>query len=387
MTKSTLVSSDIIYHILIDRFAGFSTTNNWDQPIFIGGNIKGIINKIPYLRDLGVTTIWISPFYRTNAYHGYHITDFFDIDPHFGTKQDIQNLVNEVHKNDMKIITDFVPNHCSHLHPFFIDAQKSENSNYKEWFYFTDWPDKYLCFLSISDLPKLRIEHPEVSNHIIDAALYWLSFGFDGFRLDHVIGPSNRFWKNFVRRIKKEYHSAVLIGEVWMQGIRFHELNTIRMAGKYWKWFRGNSSDTLLKTYVDILDGVLDFHVQNLLKDYMCYKKLTSEMLQTSLTRHYKKYPTTYLLPSFLDNHDMDRFLYTCKNKVSNLKNAAQVQFNLDQPAIIYYGTEIGMTQKESIWSRKAHGDILAREPMRWDNPNRELLDFYREIIKEKRKN
>ena len=116
----------IIYHILIDRFAGFPSTENWDKPIFLGGNIKGIQNKLEYLKNLGVNTIWISPFNKTSAYHGYHITDFNEIDPHFGTTEDLKDLIHSVHEHKMHIIADFVPNHCSKEHPFFKEAQSNK---------------------------------------------------------------------------------------------------------------------------------------------------------------------------------------------------------------------------------------------------------------------
>ena len=83
----------IIYHILIDRFAGFKTINNWDKPNFIGGNIKGIIDKLDYLKNLGINTIWLSPFYETTEYHGYHVTNYFDVDPNFGNIDDIKELM------------------------------------------------------------------------------------------------------------------------------------------------------------------------------------------------------------------------------------------------------------------------------------------------------
>jgi hypothetical protein len=83
----------VIYHIFIDRFAGFHSSENWNQPVFLGGTIQGIIDKLPYLLDLGVTTLWISPFYQTFAYHGYHITDFYQVDPHFGTVEDVRELM------------------------------------------------------------------------------------------------------------------------------------------------------------------------------------------------------------------------------------------------------------------------------------------------------
>lgn len=381
MSEISWINNATIYHILIDRFSGFPTVDHSNEPVFIGGTLKGITKKLPYLEKLGVTALWISPFYQTSAYHGYHITDFFNVDPHFGKKEDLINLITETHKRDMKILADFVPNHCSQFHPFFLDAQKNKDSQYSTWFYFTHWPDEYLCFLSNFDLPKLNLDNVEVKRHIIDAALYWLSLGFDGFRLDHIIGPSHKFWRYFVSSVKKEYPYIVLLGEAWMQGIKFHELNTIHMDGKYWKWFRGNSSDTLLKSYVGLLDGVLDFRVQQLIKQYVCDSSLSHDQFKTMLLDHYKKYPPSYVLPVFLDNHDMNRFLFCSNNNVDLLKKAAKIQFSLHQPAIIYYGTEIGMGQQQSIWSKSTHGDILARSPMQWYKQNSDIFSFYQKLI------
>jgi len=145
--------NSVIYHILIDRFAGFKSSDNWEKPEFLGGTIKGIIEKFDYLQDLGVNTIWISPFYKTSEYHGYHITDFYQVDPHFGTTNDIKKLIKIVHNHDMHIIADFVPNHCSNRHPYFQEAQLNKNSEYRNWFYFTKWPNNYMCFLSIKQIP------------------------------------------------------------------------------------------------------------------------------------------------------------------------------------------------------------------------------------------
>ena len=168
MDGNVWLKNEIIYHIFIDRFAGFKSTDNWDKPEFLGGNIKGIIQKIPYLKDLGITTIWISPFYKTSAYHGYHITDFYSVDAHFGCIEDLDMLISKVHDNKMKIIADFVPNHCSKHHPFFIEAQNNKKSKYYDWFYFTNWPDQYLCFLSISEIPKLNLNNKITKDHILN---------------------------------------------------------------------------------------------------------------------------------------------------------------------------------------------------------------------------
>ncbi len=214
----------IIYHILIDRFAGYNPHGNPNQPVFLGGNLNGILNKLPYLKKLGINTLWISPFYKTSAYHGYHITDFNQVDPHFGSEQDLKKLIDTVHHQNMHIIADFVPNHCSIYHPFFQQALFDKHSSYRHWFYFTRWPHTYRCFLSVKELPKINLKHPPAREHILNAAKKWLNLGLDGYRLDHVIGPAHQFWNIFTRELKKDYPHIVLIGEAWMKGIRFTEL-------------------------------------------------------------------------------------------------------------------------------------------------------------------
>jgi len=377
----------VIYHILIDRFAGYQSTENWDKPVFLGGNVKGVIEKLPYLQDLGVNTIWISPFYKTSTYHGYHVTDFYELESRFGTHEDLKQLFKKVHRNGMYIIADFVPNHCSKEHPFFQHAQKNKNSDYRHWFYFTKWPHDYLCFLSVKNLPKINLNYPEAREHIINAAKHWLRLGFDGYRLDHVIGPSHTFWQKFKREIKKEHPHAVLIGEAWMKGIKLNELKTINIRHKFLKWLFGASSDNLLKEYSGELDGVLDFRLQELIKGYITRKNhyQSKQALYEKIKQHYRRYPGNYFLPTFLDNHDMNRFLFECRNNKEKLKHAATVQFSVNQPAIIYYGTEIGMTQIRSIWEFPMYGDLQARKPMNWKQKDTELLSFYKKLIEQKK--
>ena len=226
----------IVYQVFIDRFAGFKSTA-WNKPDFMGGTIRGVIEKLPYLKELGVNTVWLSPFYQASAYHGYHITDFFKVDPHFGNLADVKELIRKTHRLKMKIITDFVPNHLSYKHLYFLDAQKSKKSRYYKWFIFKKWPDDYMCFLSYKEIPKINLDYPPARNHIVKAAKYWLSLGFDGYRLDHVLGPKHSFWKYFKDVIKKDYPNAVLIGEAWMWKIKLKELKTINLKNKYFKYF------------------------------------------------------------------------------------------------------------------------------------------------------
>lgn len=386
MSQKDWFSSSVIYHIFIDRFAGFSTSQNWDQPVFLGGTIRGIIDKLPYLIDLGINTLWISPFYQTSAYHGYHITDFYTVDPHFGTKDDIKELIDESHAAGLRIIADFVPNHCSRHHPFFSDAQQDKDSPYRDWFIFTDWPDDYLCFLSVKDIPKLNLNNPQARDHITEAAKHWLGMGLDGFRLDHVIGPSHMFWDYFRDEVKDHCPHAVLIGEAWMMGIKWHELHTLQVRKKHLKWLSGASSESLFKEYIGELDGVLDFTVQRLIQRSVKDSRISKKMLTKQLQDHYASFPTDFFLPTFLDNHDMNRFLYECGNDKEKLKAAAERQFSLPQPPIIYYGTENGMTQKASQWDFPVNGDLQARQPMDWQNKDVDLYNFYKQLIKKRSK-
>jgi glycosidase len=386
MSTPVIGKQEIIYHILIDRFAGFPPGKKKDLTDFVGGTLNGIRSKLPYLKDLGVTTLWISPFYKTSAYHGYHITDFYSVDPHFGTEKDLVNLINSVHDEQMHIIADFVPNHCSKSHPFFQEATQHEKSPYRNWFCFADWPKKYLRFLSVDELPKINLSYEPARQHIIDASLYWLGKGLDGFRLDHVIGPSHQFWKQFSQRIKQDYPQVTLIGEAWMQGISFQELTTVNTPWKHLKWLLGSSSDWLLGSYQSVLDGVLDFTGQQLIQ-HALHHSVSQKNLKKAFKHHFKKYDPLFLLPLFLDNHDMDRFLFLCGNDKNRLKQAASFQFSLPQPVIIYYGTEVGMSQNQSIWSQPSHGDRLAREPMAWDAIDEDLLGFYQELIQKRKKN
>ena len=385
MNNTKWFKNRVIYHILIDRFAGFKSNKDWNKPIFLGGNIKGINEKLQYLNELGVNTIWISPFYKTNTYHGYHITDFFHVEPNFGTIDDLKELIESIHKYDMKIIADFVPNHCSKDHPYFKDAQKCKNSEFRDWFYFTKWPNGYMCFLSVKDLPKFNLEYKDTKNYVINAAKHWLSFGFDGYRLDHVIGPTYNFWKEFKTEIKKFFPNVILIGEAWMKGIRFNELNTINIKYKFLKWLFGAASDNLFKDFEMVLDGVLDFRLQELLKEYIAKENILKNEFYNKIESHYNNFNKNYFLPTFLDNHDMNRFLFECKNNKEKLKKAAEIQFAIPQPSIIYYGTEIGITQNKSIWEITSYGDLQARQPMNWENPDYNLLNFYKKLIKEKK--
>jgi len=387
--KTKWFSDAIIYHVLIDRFAGYNPDLNWEKPEFIGGNIQGIINKVDYIKDLGINTVWISPFYKTTAYHGYHIADFYQPDLRFGSLNDVKNLISVFHKNNIRILIDFVPNHCSISHPFFQLAQRDKSSKYRKWFYINPYNGKYLSFLHFKELPKFNLNYKETRNYIIGAAKYWISLGFDGLRLDHAIGPSYDFWKNFSREIKLENSETVLIGEAWLEGLKFHDLKTINIKNKYFRWFTGINPFNIQLDYYNIFDGVLDFNFRHRITEYIAWKDNYNELtalLIKKLNHHYSKFPGGYYLPSFIDNHDMNRFLYDAGQNIEKLKTAFIIQFSLPQPPIIYYGTETGLSHHKPVQWNIPFSDLQARKPMPWNELNQSLINFVKHEINRRKK-
>lgn len=375
----------IIYQVMVDRFAGVKDVQNSFKPTFIGGNLKALTKKIPYFKKLGINTILLSPIMQGTQYHGYHITDYFSVNSHFGTIKDFEKFIYEAHKENIKIIMDIVPNHVSNKHPFFIEAKQNKNSKYRNWFYFKR-NNKYLSFLDYKELPKLNLDNKECAEYMIKATQFWLNKGVDGLRLDHLAGPSITFWKQFAKKINKSHPHVVLLGEMWTQGWQFKHWKTLRGARhKIPRLFFKKSNESFIKDYVGIIDGCLDFTSNTILRKYAT-KQLTKSQVKKELQKHYQKFPKDFLLPTFLDNHDMDRILAIAKQDKNICKELIQIQFNIHQPPIIYYGSECAMTQNKLFKDVGSYADVLARQPMQWTKPDKDVFSTYIQNIKKRKK-
>lgn len=374
----------VVYHILVDRFAGYDPLHDWQKQVFLGGNLQGVSDKISYLADLGINTIWLSPINQTNAYHGYHITDFCSLDARFGTESDLRSLIRSAHQQNIRIILDLVPNHCSRRHPIFLKALHNRKSPYRNWFYFGANSDKYLCFLHHADLPKLNLDHPAAGNHIIEAAKHWLYLGIDGFRLDHAIGPSHQFWRRFREEAKSAQPEAVLIGEAWLEGIDRGMLKTIQIRNKYLRWLFKFRPWDIQREYIGEFDGVLDFFFRHQIIGNIAWKdnpELYESRIIKAMIKHYQRFPVHYFLPTFIENHDMNRFLFDAGQSRDKLKRALKLQFSLPQPPILYYGTETGLTHEKPVSWDIPYSDIQARKPMPWQSLDLEMIDYCKELI------
>jgi len=350
----------LIYHVFVDRFnpgSGRSFVPANDPMAFHGGTIRGVIEKLDYIASLGTTVIWLSPIFPSPSHHGYDTTDYQGVEPRMGTMEDVRALIDAVHARDMRVLFDYTANHCSSAHPIFQDVLQNPNSPYRNWFTFLRYPDLYLSFFGVKDLPQINNDYPDARQAMIDYALYWLEQGVDGFRLDYAIGPSRAFWTEFRTATRTIKSDSVLLGEAV------------------------DTADEM-RSYMGRLDGCLDFLLLQAVRLFFAFGSITPSQFDAFVRRHLTAFPPGFVLPSFLDNHDMNRFAWVVRGDMRRLKLAALCQFTLPHPPIIYYGTEVGMSQVRDV--RHADGSGHPEEsrlPMIWgEEQNLALLDFYRQL-------
>ena len=351
----------IIYQILPDRY-NHGEMKKWNTVADIngvyGGTIAGITEKLDYIADLGFNAIWLNPFFPDNTHHGYHATDYFKVNPRMGTMDDIKELVTEAKARGIRLILDFVANHWGSEHDIFKEAQQDKNSDYFNWFYWKNWPDDYECYFDVKDLPKINVDCPAARHHLYKSVRFWLTeIGFDGLRLDHADGPSMNFWlglRQFVNEIKPD---TWLVGEVI-------------------------KPPPHLLSYQGRIHSMLDFQMAQALRDTFGFGTMNLNEFDSFLGKHEEFFPPNFMGPSFLDNHDMDRFSLISEDETSKIKQAMMCLMTLKNSPIVYYGTEIGLEQHVGKDDPNSHGMAENRVPMIWDETkNKDLRGFVKDVI------
>lgn len=375
-----------VYQIFVDRFS----TGVKEQDIKLsfvtsrrrlGGNLNGVIKNLKYIKALGFDAIWLTPIFSANDYHGYSTLDFYNIDEHFGSKETLKKLVYEAHKFGIKIILDFVANHVSVKHKFFLSAISSAKSEYRNWFVFYD-NKNYLSFLNVKELPKLNTRNQDVINYLIDAATYWIkNFDIDGFRLDHAIGPSMEFWEAFVRECIRINRNFVFLPEIWLSGIDPTYLDTLwfiedgekkdklraillKNRGKIWdKQSNSEAEEFAMQIFHGIFKTPLNFSINMKLRN----DKVNEIRLDDSFV--------------FADNHDMQRLAWIYRKNTEKIKYLLKTVLSAKN-SIIYYGTEIMMSQKKDFSQLKTFQDVECRRFMDWRKVNKETISSFTSFIK-----
>lgn len=347
-----------VYQIFVDRFKRgggepWLQTENLNAPF--GGNLRGIIEQLAYIKDLGFNTIWLTPIFKSPSHHGYDTTDYLSIEPRFGTKDDLRELLDLAHSLDMRVILDFVANHVSNQHPVFMRALADPKAPERNRFRWKRWPH-YQTFGKVKTMPKLNLDFGSPARaHLLEAAQYWLAFGVDGYRLDHANGPDRAFWVDFRRACREVKPDAWLFAEVVMP-------------------------PDAQASYLGSFDGTLDFMSCQALRESFARHSWEIAQLANYLESYPKQFPANFSRPSFIDNHDMNRFLFTAEGSQKALHAALSLLYLMPGQPIIYAGTEQNISQAQSIHEKGSMGFDECRLPMDWSEPETETLRLIKNL-------
>lgn len=356
----------IYYQIFPERFCNGDPSNDppecemWgNRPTrenYMGGDLAGICKKLDYLKELGVECLYLNPVFMGEFNHKYATTDYFKIDPIFGTNDEFKELVRKCHQNGIRVVLDGVFNHTGVDFHFFKDVlEKQENSAYKNWFLIEKYPIEisenfYECVGAYPFMPKLNTANPEVRNFILKVMDYWISeYDIDGWRLDVADEVDSSVWEMARLVLKERYPDCILIGETWGYGGR---------------QLRGNQ-----------LDSVMNYMFRDAVWEYFGKRSISEEIFDERLNTMLGAYrsDTGRLLYNLIDSHDTERFLHICGEDKTLLRMAAAFQILFTGSPAIYYGDEIGMT---------GGGDPDCRRCMVWNEQADDgLLEWYKKLI------
>jgi len=364
-----------IYHLLIDRFNGGWQTPPVSENMFCGGTLQGVIEKLDYIKGLGFNAIMLSPIFKSQNYHGYHTLNFDEVDPHFGTWEDYQQLLDQAHDKGLKIICDFVPNHCWYQAPIFEESLLKNGGKHRDWFFYPKADsDEFVSFLGFGDLPKFNLTNPEVVSFMTEKAERLVRMGVDAFRIDHALGQPHSFLQRLRQSLEAIRSDIVVFGEVWAFGIgpqlasQLYFKNEGRLNEFMAQETLPFSQDALQADYVGTLDGVLDFAYRDIILEEIRAGRGVkgNQTLRSKIADHFAKYPDDFKLILFLDNHDTDRFLFDCREDVSLMQEVIDLTMEQPRPFSFLYGTEQLMSIKSTIFNAEPYADLRVRNCMDW---------------------
>lgn len=360
----------VAYQIFVDSFASEQESDKWYQipmphSTKLHGSLRGIINRLDYISELGVDIIYLTPIFLSESNHKYDTIDYRKIDPEFGSLEDLQELTQKAHEKNMYVILDGVFNHTSTKFFAFEDLKRNgASSAYAGWYYPESLPldagsrdrvPNYLSFGYFGGMPKLNCQNKEVQKYVIETVQYWMeTCHIDGWRLDVGDEISHVFWKKFRAAVKAVKEDALIVGEVWYYAPGF-------LQGDEW-------------------DGMMNYNFKNAVLEFAAKETLPAtdfvsrlEILRGNV--HSEAYTALWNL---IDSHDTARFLYEAAEKKGRLKVAAALQLLSPGTPMLYYGDEIAMT---------GGNDPDCRRGMLWkeNHQDKEMFSYYQKLIQIRR--
>jgi len=389
------VQDAVFYQIFPDRFANGDQRNdpenvqNWESPPTLhgyqGGDLRGILNKLDYLLDLGINAIYLNPIFLSNANHRYHTVDYFKIDPRLGDHSDFQVLLKVAHANGVRIVIDGAFNHCGRgFFPFVDLLENLDSSGYKDWFHVKNFPldayspgksETYLGWWGLKGLPKFNTDHPPVRRYLLDVARYWIEQGVDGWRLDvpNEI-DDDAFWDEFRQVVKSVNKDAYIVGEIWTADPR---------------WV-GQSH----------FDGLMNYPVRDALIEFLNGEMLPPTAFADKVENLLKLYPreNAYAMYVTLGTHDTERILTVLGGELNKVKLAFAFLFAYPGAPGVYYGDEIGMKggkdpecraafpwTQPAEWKEELQGWVKTLISLRKRNPTLRHGDYQRLLTDDRR--
>lgn len=407
----------VIYQIFPDRFANGDPSNDpagaapWGSPPawleFQGGDLRGVIDRLPYLADLGAEIIYLNPIFASPSTHKYDCSDYYHVDPAFGGNDALRELVAAAHARGMRVILDASFNHC---HPRFFAFQdlvkNGEKSPYKDWFTVHEWPVRvryrphladaaraagremylryletftevtgvelepatgegalvqptYLAWYGVLDMPKINLSNPETRAYFLDVTRYWLrEFDIDGWRMDvarHIVPD---FWDDFRKAAKEVKPDAYLLAEIW---------------GNTSPWLQGNQ-----------FDGTMNYFFCDLAVDYFARQTMDTPTFLNGTAAMLALYApqVTACCQNLFSSHDVPRLLHEAGGDRARLRLATLFQLTMPGAPGIYYGDEIGMNGGQDPLNR---GAFLWDAPETWDRATLEMTRTLARLRKEHR--
>jgi glycosidase len=374
-TPPSWLTGQVMYQIFPDRFARANVANtsdnshyntgvvlkNWDESPekpsrgrdFFGGNLRGVINKLAYLQELGITCIYFTPIFEAPSNHRYDAIDYFRIDPRLGSEADLRELIEEAQARGIRVMLDGVFNHCSPESVYFKAARADKTSPYYRWFNFTRWPDEWVGWLDVKTMPEF-VECPEIEQFFFGkggVAQHWLEYGTAGWRTDVTPWLTDEYWRRFRAAVRQQYPEAYLISEDW-----------------------GDASHRLLG---DSFDATMNYRFGFSVAGWAAGKLSSPELDDRLETLRRDTPPAQFLAQmNLLGSHDTMRLLTRLNGDKARLKLAVALQMVYPGVPMVYYGDEAGL---EGEYAEDG------RRPFPWNNPDETLLAFFRKLIHTRR--
>ncbi|HFL3600083.1 TPA: glycoside hydrolase family 13 protein [Clostridioides difficile] len=397
----TWYKEGILYHIFVDRFNNGNRSGkvdnpkknsfiygNWeDTPMYIkdsqgdvirwdfhGGNLRGIINKLGYLKKLGVSILYLSPIFEASSNHKYDTGDYKKIDPMFGDEDTFKELIDKAKEKGISIVLDGVFSHTGADSKYFnmygnynsLGAYQSKESPYYSWYMFEEFPQKYKSWWDVKTLPNINeLEHSYMDYIIYDndsVINKWVNMGIKGWRLDVADELPTKFIRELKKELKKADDDSILIGEVW------EDASNKISYGQRRSYLLGEE-----------LDSVMGYPFRNNMFSF-----LKGEINSYELCNRYMQIKENYPKESFRSNlnligtHDVTRAKTELNDDVDLVKLAVAIQMTFEGVPYIYYGDEAGLCGGVDPDNRRTYP---------WKNEDEDMLNFYRDVIKIRNKN